>query len=226
MALKIFEQGQAAAQANRSDSNDIVGRFRSGTQMQGRPVSLKEWRVTTDDPAVADFLAAQFGGTPEEWETDKDDRIEIMTTSNTVEIIFDSVDNIRTSMVLWGRKGKIRECDGEYLMEDGKVTDTPCPSCPGKTLAELKEAEKRGDGCAPSIQLYFRLAADPELGRFKFFTGAWSLAQEMPRIEKELRDIGGPARALLRLEHVEYETKAGVARSFTKPVLDIVGPVG
>ena len=46
--------------------SDIVGRVRSGAQIQGRPVALQEWRFTTGDPDVAAAVAEKYGGTPQE----------------------------------------------------------------------------------------------------------------------------------------------------------------
>jgi hypothetical protein len=218
---KIYEQDPDAAP--RQFSDDVVGRFRSGAQQNGRPLALSEWRITTGDPDVADAVAERFGGTPEEWETSTEETLEVYTETAAVEVILDGPDAIRTSMVLWGQKGKIRECDGvdQVPLVDGQPSQ-PC-ACPSK-VSDRKEAAKAGHGCAPSIQVYFRLAEDPTLGRFKFFSGSWSMASEIDKAEEALAEVGGPALALLSLVLVEYTTKAGRDVSFTKPVLSILGP--
>jgi hypothetical protein len=80
-----------------------------------------------------------------------------------------------------------------------------------------------GYGCAPSILVYFRSAAEPDLGRFSFSSGSWSRAAEIEDAEKALAKIDGPALATLTLEIVEYETKAGRQVRYTKPVLTVKG---
>ena len=46
----------------RGVENDVVGRFRSGHQINKRPAALSEWRVTTGDPEVAEKIHDILGG--------------------------------------------------------------------------------------------------------------------------------------------------------------------
>ncbi|MFF3140413.1 hypothetical protein ACFVRU_01440 [Streptomyces sp. NPDC057927] len=78
----IWDADPDAAPKERSNySDDIVGRFRSGRLIKlgtkETPEALNEWRVTTGDPTVADKIAELMGGEPEEWETDKEDNLQI-----------------------------------------------------------------------------------------------------------------------------------------------------
>src|SRR5690606_39483525 len=53
-------------------SGDVVGRFRSGYQVDNRPQSLGAWRVTTGDPEVAARVHELFGGdSPQEWRSEE-----------------------------------------------------------------------------------------------------------------------------------------------------------
>jgi len=106
------------------------------------------------------------------------------------------------------------------VQTDEGHSDCVCPS----DLAERKEGAKNGTACEPSIQIYFRLADAPELGKFKFFTGSWTMAKELWEAEDALADIDGPAYATLTLELVEFTTTAGKHVSYTKPVRDVTGP--
>jgi hypothetical protein len=221
MALRIFDVDvDPDAAPKKRFTDDVVGRFRSGAQVNRRPLALDEWRVTTGDPEVADAIAARFGGTPQEWAAQGEDNIEVYTTTPSVDIILDGPDAVRQSMVLWGRNGLIRTCDG-VTQKDDQGSPCACPSA----LKDRKEAAKAGHGCEPSIQVYFRLADDPDLGKLKFFSGSWSMARDLVHdgVEDALRDIDGPARATLSIEKVEWETKEGTTRSFMKPVLAIKG---
>ncbi len=42
-----------------------VGHFQVGRQVDGRPVAVSSWRITTGDRDVADALAGLYGGQPE-----------------------------------------------------------------------------------------------------------------------------------------------------------------
>lgn len=219
MGLRIFEVDPDAA-PRQGFTDDVVGRFRSGAQVNNRPMALDEWRITTGDPEVADRVAALFGGSPQEWQTNGEDGIEVYTDRDEIEVILDGPDAIKTSMVLWGRNALIRSCDG-VTQNDEKSSPCVCPT----KVADRKDAAKAGHGCEPSIQVYFRLADDPDLGKFKFFSGSWSLAAEVGKAEDALAAIGGKARATLSLEKVEYTNKTtGKAVSFTKPVVTVIGP--
>lgn len=224
MGIRIFEVDPDAAPRKRF-ADDIVGRFRSGAQVNNRPLSLDEWRVTTGDPEVAeaigDLLGVKTG--PQEWTTEGEDNIEVYTTSNAMEVVLDGPSAIQTAMALWGRNGLVHKCDGETITA-GPQQGQPCPMA-GKSVADRKEAAKAGYGCAPSIQVYFRLAADPELGKFRFTSGSWTFAGEVLAQESALAKIDGPARATLTLEVVEYDTQAGRHVRYTKPVVKILGPV-
>ena len=218
MAIKrIFDvdrEGATAAATN----DDIVGRFRSGQQLNDRPLALSEWRITSGDPSALEDVRKLMGGEePSKWDTKTDESFELFTTSSSVNITLDGPTSLRSSMVLWGRSAKIRQCDGAE-QEGGE----PC-ACPSD-IQELKEQGKQGIACQPSIQVYFRLTDAPALGKFKFFSGSWTMAKEMSGAEEALEAIGGPAFATLRLELVEYTTKAGKNVKFTKPVITILGP--
>ena len=221
MALRIFDV-DPDARPKKGFADDLVGRFRSGAQVNGRPLALSEWRVTTGDPDVADAIAAALGGTPEEWDTKTEETLEVYTAAPSVRVLLDGPQAVRTSMALWGRNNKkVRECDGVTQMDDAK---SPCV-CPDK-VADRKVAAKEGTGCEPSISIFFRLADEAlrDLGKFRFQSGSWSMAAEIGEAEAKLADINGPAIATLSLERVEYTTKAGREVSYTKPVLKVLGP--
>lgn len=216
MAIRIFDVDPDARPKKRF-SEDIVGRFRSGAQVNNRPLALTEWRVTTGDPEVADRILDMLGGQePQTWPTSGEDNLEVYTAAKTIDIILDGPSALQTGMALWGRNGLIHACDGETTT-DGQ----PCPMA-GKAVADRKEAAKAGYGCAPNIAVYFKLFNDTDLGKFKFVSSSWSLAGEIYEAEDALAGIGGPARATLTLELVEYTTKAGRNVSYTKPVIKVV----
>lgn len=228
MAIRIFENPDTDGDGG-SQVDDIVGRFRAGYQASNRPVALSEWRVTTSDPDVAERLVDVLDASEgfDEWDTQTDEVYQVFGGRQSVDILLDGPGSVRSSMVLWGRKGKIRECDGVYLLEDGKPTDEPCPSCSTlNSTAELKAAANKGTGCEPSLQAYFRLAEAPELGKFKFFSSAWTARDIFNKAEEKLAKIDGPAKGKLELELVEWTDKTtGEYRSYTRPKLTVAGAV-
>lgn len=222
MSLRIWETDpEAAPKPRQRFADDLVGRFRSGYQINKRPATLEKWRVTTDDPDVADRIHELFGGQePQEWDATGDDNVEVFTESKRVKVIVDSPKALRQEMVLWGRSGAIRRCDGvEQHGEDAQGKGCECPA----TYQDRKDAAKKGTGCQPSTTLFFKLADDPDLGRFKFTSGSWSLVRDIGDAEDKLKEIDGPALAWLGLEVVEFETREGLKRKFTKPTVEVIG---
>ena len=99
-------------------ASDIVGRVRSGAQIQGRPVALQEWRFTTGDPEVAQAVADKYGGSPQEWVTTTEESLEVMSTAGSLPVILTA---IQSEFVLWGRGSTpIRSCDGSVNLPSGE----------------------------------------------------------------------------------------------------------
>lgn len=227
MALNIFGTDPDEQPKRRSSfADDVVGRFRSGYQVNNRPAALTEWRVTTGDPDVAAKVHDLLGGeVPQEWEAKGEDNLEVFTASPSVNIIIENAGAVRQRMILWGRNGKpIQEGDGQTL-SDG----TPDPDA-DLSFNERKKKGQDGIGPVPQIEVFFRLADEPELGIFKFTTGSWSLAYDLAAdaIDRVLDGIDGPASATLALEEVSFVAKkgprAGQTVQYTKPILKVNGP--
>jgi hypothetical protein len=226
MALKIWgTDPEAQPKPRQRFADDVVGRFRSGHQLGGQPASLDEWRVTTGDPEVADKVYELLGGdAPQSWETKGEDNLEVFTAVPEVEIILADPKALRQRMVLWSRQGKlVIDSDGETYA-DG----TPDPDAE-LTFAERKKKGQDGLGPSPQIEVYFRLAAEPDLGIFKYQTSSWSLASDLVRnqTEEELAEIDGPTLATIGIEEVSFVAKNGPRKgqtvTYNKPVLTIKG---
>lgn len=233
MALKIFGNAENAAPKKKSFSDDVVGRLRSGYVENDRPVALQEWRVTTGDPVVADRIVELLGGPDgvSSWETKGEDDKEVFTTSSSVDIIIEKATALRQDMVMYTRKGIAYVSDGEQITYPDERKGQPDPQA-GQTFQERKAAAKDGTGADPRIQLYFRLADDPDLGIFKFQSGSWSLVSDLSYhgVEDELADLtadGASVRATLALEQVSFVAKsgprAGQTVEYTKPSLTLKG---
>lgn len=243
MSLKIWgPDGATSPSKSSSYADDLVGRFRSGYQAEGTgrskkktPVALSEWRVTTGDPDVAGAVHDLLGGEePREWDASGEDVLEVFTSSSEVDVILEGKTPLRQAMILWGRNNNmIYKSDGETIDYPEERRGENDPQA-GQTLAERKAAEKDGTGASPQVEIYFRLADNPDLGVFKFQSGSWSLVSDLAHdgTEDSITDIladGGKVAATLSLEPVEFTAKsgprAGKTVSFTKPVLKVKGSV-
>ena len=196
-------------------ASDIVGRVRSGAQINGRPVALQEWRFTTGDPLVAQEVANKYGGDPKPWETTTEESLEVMTTASDLTVI---LTQIQSEFVLWGRNSSapIRACDGS-VQKDDACSGCVCPS----DVKAHKEAARAGTACQPSVRATFRLADMPDLGLWRFNSASWQLAGEVNAAEEALAAAGGEAWGVLALELVEYTTKNGRNVSYTKPIIEV-----
>lgn len=217
--IRIFEVGEQDEQPVQYE--EAVGRFRSGQQDdRGNPMSLDEWRVTTGDPQVADAIADLYGGTPGEWETQGEEVLEVLTDTPAVDIILEDGDAIRAVMSLKSSDFKtIRQCDGVMQSEEFGCADCVCPS----GLAARKNAAREGTGCKPDIALTFVLADDPSLGKFRYFSGSWTLLEKVPAVQAQLDAVGEPAVVRFGLKRHSFTAKDGTPVSYVAPTLKVLG---
>lgn len=208
-------------------SDDVVGRLHGGYLNGRTPVSLDQWRITSDDPTVADKVAELFGGTPQAIDGSKEGSVlhEVFTEAASINVILEDPDAIGTEFVLWGRDGKIAMRGDGYTLDDG--TADPDAELP---IQERKERAKKGLGTAPETTVYFRLADDPDLGIFKFIQrGAWNLERNLARdgFYDKLDNSDGPVLVELKREPVSFVAKqgprAGQTVSFTQTELKFKG---
>ncbi|MFD4699796.1 recombination directionality factor [Streptomyces niveus] len=220
---RIWETDPDSKPRERSSQfqNDIVGRFRSGRLVGKTPEALNEWRVTTGDPVIAELIAGLMGGESAEWDTDKEDNLEILTDSKAVAIIIDSSDKLDASMKLFGNSGLVHHCDGVEFLSPDEDKGEAC-GCP-PLLEDRKAKARSGRGPKPSVDLIFKLEASPESGYFRFNSGSWELVKVLHTVIESIDKYDGPVRATLAIENVSYTTKAGRDVSYNKPVISVVG---
>ncbi|MBB1251857.1 recombination directionality factor [Streptomyces alkaliterrae] len=223
--LTIFETDPDAKPKPRQVfTDDTVGRFHSGRQVGGAPEALSEWRISTGDPEVAAAVARLFGGEPVETDATGEHCIDVLTDRESVPIILEGPEAIYADMKLWNRSKLVHHCDGSVYLSPDDRKGKPC-HCP-ELFAERKAAARDFMGPTPSISLTFRLADDPDLGKFRFQSGSWVMASVLHEYENDLAEIDGPALADLALELVEYTVKKGKNKgrnvSYYKPVLRVL----
>ncbi|WP_432157790.1 hypothetical protein [Streptomyces sp. bgisy153] len=237
----IWDADPDAAPKERSSfSDDFAGRFRSGRLVKiggkEQPESLNEWRVTTGDPTVAAKIAELLGGEVEEWETDNEDNLQILTDAKTVSIIIEP-DGVDASFKLFmPGAGLTHHCDGFTYLSPEEDRGKSC-GCP-KLIAERKLEATKMRGPKPSVDVQFRLADAPDLGKFRFNSGSWKLVEALGPLFADLdkhgntgdeeNDIEGtPVLATLTIENVTYTPqkgpRAGQTVSYNKPVIKVRG---
>lgn len=209
--------------------DDVVGRFRSGYQINDVPASLSAFRITTGDAALADQIAEAFGvdkdkaSGPQEWEATGEDYLEVFTTTSAVNIILESADAYRSSLVrragdgsfMYSTDGEVINAVGEDFEDEYSVGD-PDPQA-SQDLETRKAKAKKKLGSSPDIRVKFTIEDHPEWGVFEFRSGGWSLVHNDP--EEKLRRLPeGPIRAQLKLTEVE-----GKKFTWTKPELVVRG---
>lgn len=198
-----------------------VGRFHQGRLAEGRPQALDAWRVTTDDTEVAVRVAGLLGGRNQPNAGGGALAHEVLTNRETVRVLLDGPDAVSAHLVQWSGKGIVHECDGvEFLSPEGK-RGQPC-GCPPR-LEDRKQAARDGRGPMPSIDLVFRIAAEPALGEFHFRTGSWQLVEEFPTLTDALERVDGPAVCDLTMELVLFTTKSGANVRYRKPTVTVLG---
>jgi hypothetical protein len=178
--------------------------------------------VTTGDREVANTVAQLYGGGVKEWETSREDYLEVLTSADKVLIVIDGPQAIRDRLILWGRNGPIHECDGVYFLspEEDAGKECGCPSL----LAERKASARSQRGPAPHTSVTFRLAECYDLGLGTFSSTSWDLLTVLHEVRNDLERVGGEVLCELSLELVRTVTKAGHPVHYRKPVVRMIEP--
>jgi hypothetical protein len=145
---------------------------------------------------------------------DSDDYVwNVVIETATVEVVLSGAHALR---VRWRRDGCGRRCDGsEQDKEKG------C-SCASLNLIDRKAAVRRGRGCVPNIEMYFRLSHDPALGLFTFTSGNWSFAEQAIKAKAALGRLAVPTRIQLGLKRTCHTLHRGRGVNYTKPTLALL----
>lgn len=224
MSLRIFETDPDARPKRRTATFNPDFRLRGGIVANGNPQALDTWAFTTDDPTIVSEFAERFGGEVEVLDVEKGDDQRVISETASLDILIEGPKALSSVMVLYGMNGPIHKCDGMYsLLEDEEGDPCGCPA----SFQERKALARKGRGPGPEIRLTFQLADAPHLGVGQYRTGSWSLARDIPDVEDQLARLAEEAngemiRARLKLEHVEFTTKAGMDVSFHRPVIEFI----
>jgi hypothetical protein len=225
MALQIFATDPDAKPEKREkvtyETPDLIFRTGMKNPTTGKPMSLPAWRVTTAEKASAEAVAQLFGGEVTEWETTKEDYLQVLTSAESVEIVIDGAKAVDDRMIKWGLNGPEHECDGIYFLSPPEDKGEPC-GCP-KLLAERKALAAKKRGPSPHITVDFRLAEDYDLGTARLTSTGWKFAETIHEVLDALDHVDGPALCKLNLELVEFVSEKYGQVSYRKPVIEVIG---
>lgn len=212
-----------------------VGRIRLGERRRTNdnrpyPAKLEKFRLTSKDPVRLEAAAEHYGGTVRPWDDPStDDRYELYTDVDSLDIAVIPGQALTQSMELWGQehpKGTkpnpvicLRRCDGQTCQipnpkpKSRGWIDVQCP------CAELDEPE-----CKPATRISVLLTKIPGFGVWRLDTKGWNagaeLAGTVALLEAMTAAANLPVRARLRVEIVTEVKRRGTFK-YAKPVLDI-----
>ncbi|MFD8415657.1 hypothetical protein ACFV2Q_28535 [Streptomyces sp. NPDC059650] len=207
------------ADRSRVSASDPVGRFHVARQRGGKPIAVQAWRVTTENPAVADAVGGLYGGVPRMLDAGDEHVVEILTRRDHIPVLLDGRGAISLRMVMRGAGETFHVCDGTRLLEPVGARGSLC-GCPA-SLADRKAAAQAGRGPTPEVRIGFRLADLPGLGAFDLVSTSWELAAELPALAAALDTAAVPVVGVLRYALVEFTTRSGIAASYRRPVVEI-----
>jgi hypothetical protein len=196
--------------------DDFVGTIKTGEQINGRPVALSEFRVVSDDPNVCKALAEKFNGEVSTFQSmNGAEKHQVHNLGETIDIV---LLTIKSRFALKDNNNQvIRSCSGEQQYDE-KKSSCVCPS-------DVREMKQKADSCKPDIFAVCRFKGLEELGKFRFYSGSWNLAEQVNAVEQDLEAAGGEADAEFSIVQVSYQTKQGQNRSFSKPSIKVLAPV-
>jgi hypothetical protein len=225
MGVQIFDTDPDAKPEKREktvyETPDFLFRTGMKNPTTGKPMSLSEWRVTTAEKDTADAIAQLLGGEVTEWETTKEDYLQVLTARESVEIVIDGAKAVDDRLIKWGLHGPEHECDGVRFLSPPEDAGDPC-GCP-KLLSERKAAAAKKRGPSPHVTVDFRLAEDYDLGKGRLTSTGWKFLETLHEVKDALDAVDGPALCTLTLELVEFVSDKYGQVSYRKPVIEVIG---
>lgn len=192
-----------------------VGRIRIGQQVANssgkgtRPSKLTTFRLTSPDRNRIHQAAFLYGGQPAEWEAPAGNQWEVITESDTLNVIVPPSDMAFSQHYeLWSSGGCQRRCDGA----NESISQGPCVCDP----------EKRE--CKVHTRLSVMLRDLPGLGVWRIDTQGYYAAVELQGAVEIVQLAAGRGQMLparLRLEQRMVKRPGQQTKRFAVPVLDI-----
>lgn len=195
-----------------------AGRIRTGAKTAtGAPTTLPTFRFTSSDQQAIAEIARLYGGTPGEWDAKGGDRFEVITEASEIRIAIPP-DPLGGTPIYeaWKGGGCERRCDGVTCVIHQQGPDGPEP-VEVPCLCEQEDEML----CKPKTRLSVILPDIRFGGTWRFESGSWNVAEEMPGFVEMIEDLQarGITVARLRMEERVKKTPGKRTRRFKIPVL-------
>lgn len=185
-----------------------------------RPVKLETWRITSPSRALVEDLATKKGGVVEPWESPDGPQWEVVTDSDSIDVLIPPGPNALTQWYeMWSGGGCQRRCDGQ----NDQISGGPC-RCPADA-AERVELAKTGKACKPTTRLIVILPDAGDLGSFTVESHGYYAAVELGGTFDLLRMTapeGSMLRGRLRIDQ-RSRIVDGKTTRYAVPVLETPG---
>lgn len=200
-----------------------LGRIRIGQQVAGgngkrRPDKLEHFRLTSPSQPLIASAAEAFGGTVKPWTSPAGNQWEVVTTTDTLDVVLLPDMALTQWNEMWSGGGCTRRCDGKWET----LSDQAC-LCPAEA-AVRRELAAKGQACKPTTRLSVMLPALPDIGIWRLEVHGWYAATELLGSLHLAGLTGATAiRARLRLEQRETKRPGQPTMRYGVPVLELPG---
>lgn len=200
-----------------------VGRIRIGQQVPGkngrsRPEKLDRFRFTTPSRALAEAVAARYGGTVTPWQPEgRPAEFEVVSDARSLPVLVPPRP-VTQWYEMWSGAGCQRRCDGETETLSGEACKCPLDHI------ERAELAGRGAACKATTRLKVMLPELPGIGVWRLDSHGYYAAIELPQTADFLgavTDAGGYIRATLALEQRQVKRPGVGIRTFLVPALHV-----
>lgn len=206
-----------------------IGRIRMGEQVATstgkiRPAKLDTWRLTSPSEKAIQVAAEIYGGQPQPWDGGEGDQWQVVTQTNTLDILIPPFEIVSQSFELWSGGGCQRRCDG-YVEE---LSMKPC-MCPDDPNERMEQAAK-GKACKATTRLRVILPRLPGVGVWRLETHSWNAAVTLAATASMLASLAAQnvtVPAVLRMKPETRKRPGKPPNHFNLPIIDVPNmPVG
>lgn len=205
-----------------------LGRIRIGQQVEfvrdgqtkRRPEKLKTFRLTSPHRESLEMAAEIYQGTVQRWaEAPDGDEWELITTTDTLDIIVPKGEPISQWYECWSGGGCTRRCDG--VREVLTMSPCKCPTDPN----ERQALAAKGQACKPTTRLQVILPRLPDIGTWLLVSHGYYAASELMGTVQLLRaaaEAGRMIPAALWIDQRHITRPGQPRRDFAVPAIRIL----
>ena len=194
------------------------GRIHYDALVNGHTRIMPTWLLTTSYPDVATRIATLFSREPQVDGNGSKRLYQVLTDHAELDVLLDGPQAIQVRMVRRHGSTLMRCCNGRT--QRTAFGKQPC-QCP-PTVKGRWQAAKAGDGCEPLVQVAFRLAGDPTVGRFLLASATWLFADHSASVRAALCQQHGPVRARLSIDRTLHTTRCGMTFAYSRPTISLL----